>query len=71
MHSEFCSVCLKLFTQIHSFDFIKQIFRNIQIICYQYISKSLTLVALDKEIRKGLHQVHDVKYFQKYGVEYM
>ena len=40
-HSGFCFVCLKPFKQIHSFDFIKQIFRNVQI-CYQYISKSLT-----------------------------
>jgi len=62
MFSGFCSVCLKPNMQIHSSDFIKQIFRNVQIICYQYISKSLILVALDKEIRKGLHQLHDVKY---------
>ena len=63
-HSGFCSVSLIPFMQIHSFDFIKQILRNVQIIWYKYISKSLTLAALDKGIRKGLHQRHDVKYFQ-------
>jgi len=57
--------------QIHSSDFIKQIFRNVQIICYKYISKSLTIVAMDTEFRKGLLQLHDVKYFQQYGIGYV